>query len=442
MPTEPSKADPPIAGPSRRRVLGLLGGALLTTGAAACSAGPVTRIAVPWSGLELKRFREVLDAYGAYTVYSAGDLIGALLDNPVAAAATPDAAIVPRPGLISAACDRIRRLPAGAPGYTPHGPWPQLLACGGETKSVWFKVAHKSLVWGRTSKDAEPFTDVPSGPTQWADWVETVRRAARNRPRWQGVLSIGAADGWVLTDWFENVLLGYDTRVYQRLLAADGDAAKDIWLEPDLASAVRGALSRLQALWRIPGVFPGGGSRALSTTFHDSILDVFQYGRADLVAMGDYALPLIQSYGKHPYRPFRFPTANGAADTPVMVGGDAAVALTPRGTEFIRWLSTTDGAEATSSWVRHGGFISLDPRVAAVPPIRGIETDLQRIRDGKIAFDLSDHLGGGLGGDSGRGLSRIMTRFFMEVTGVDGNPRDAVANAWRAIRTAGTGGRQ
>ncbi|MEV1003667.1 hypothetical protein [Nonomuraea sp. NPDC050202] len=179
---------------SRRAFLAAVPAALV----AGCAGQPPLRVAVVWSGEELRRFLRVVDAYVAryrrpVSVYSAGDNISALLRGP-AEDVIPDVAVIPRLGLLfdPLVQPRIRPRTGGhaQPEFwrrlvTPHG--------SGQELGAWFKIANKSLVWHRTGE-------------QWAPASLT---AWQPRP---GTLAIGAADGWVLSDWFENVLLAYAPR--------------------------------------------------------------------------------------------------------------------------------------------------------------------------------------------------------------------------------------
>ncbi|WP_326822198.1 ABC transporter substrate-binding protein [Streptosporangium sp. NBC_01639] len=399
----------------RRHALSVLSG-LAAAGLTGCGGAPPLRIAVVWSGWELSRFNRVLENQ-AVTVYSAGDNIAALLGKSVASAATPDVAIVPRPGLVSdpVVCARLHPLPSGDPPF-----WQELLRCGedGRTNGVWFKIAHKSLVWYRPEA-------VPAPPADWDAWVELCREraAAKNgRPP----LSIAAADGWVLTDWFENVLLGIDPVTYGTLHRTAGD-----WSH----GSVREALTRLAELWRIENLVPGGGRQALVTQFHDSILDVFRYGRADMLAAPDFAWPVIDRYrspGQGAWR-FRFPGPAGRPAPRVVVGGDAVVALKSsgeRGRRFVEWLTGEEAGERLGAWAAAGGFLSLNKNVHGYPaPIRDLAAELEE----SVEFDLSDRLTGGLAGGDGQGLWRVLTDLFIAVA-VNGQPSgDAAESAMRAI---------
>ncbi|GGK85344.1 sugar ABC transporter substrate-binding protein [Sphaerisporangium melleum] len=410
----------------RRGALTLLAGAAATV-AVGCGGAPPVRIAVVWSGWELSRFREVLGLPGA-VVFSAGDNIDALLGGPVVPAAIPDMAIVPRGALVTdtAAVSQLRPVPASGPDA-----WQELLPAGpdGAKRGAWFKVAHKSLVWYRP--EALPTS---ARPAHWEDWVGWCKARARaGRPP----LAIGAADGWMLTDWFENVLAGLDRGVYQSLRDRTNLVA---WSHVK----VRDALTRLANLWSIRGLMPGGGRRALVTQFPDAVLDVFVHGRADMVAAPDFAWPVIA--GHAPARAagcgsdqrtacrverFRFPGPRHQPAPPVIAGGDVAVALTPAGVRAVRRL-VGDGESAPPSpddtvtrlerWAAKGGFLSLDPRVRYPRVLSGVAADLYE----DFEFDLSDRLTGPLAGGDGRGLWRVLTDLFTAVT-VDWDDGDAAA---------------
>ncbi|MGV9598384.1 hypothetical protein ACWDR1_17100 [Streptosporangium sandarakinum] len=422
---------------NRRRALAALSG-LAAAGLTGCSAERPLRVAVVWSGWELARFRRVLEGEPA-TVYSAGNDIAALLRKPVAPAATPDVAVVPQPGLIGdpEICARLRPLASQDPPF-----WRDLVRCAddGRVRGVWFKVAHKSLVWYRPEAVASP-------PAGWEAWLELCRsRAASGRPP----LSVPAADGWALTDWFENVLLGLAPDLYGRLHLLDPAD----WGDERVAQA----FIRLAELWAVPGLVPGGGRRALVTQFHDAILDVFRYGRADMVAGPDFAWPVIDRY-RSPGREarwFRFPCSAGERP-PLLVGGDAVVALASsgeRGERFVARLTGGEMRERLAPWARAGGFLSLGAglRDDDYPaPVRPLARELRELaepgRSGahatgrSIAFDLSDQLGGALAGGDGQGLWRVLTDLFAAVA-VGGRDHEEAARtahaaaveaaAWRA----------
>ncbi len=395
--------------------------------AAGCGAGrPTLRVAVVWSGWELTQFKRVLRAFPGdfeLSVQSVGDDIGALLGRRVAAAATPDLAIVPRPGLVSEYRSQLAPL---TPMTDSSRRWQDLLTFGGEVYGRWFKVAHKSLVWHRA--DLLGPAPVPWG---WDSWVQRCRTLAEaGTPP----LAIGAADGWVLTDWFENVLLGLAPDTYRSLVT---DPTR--WTD----DAVREALRRLGTVWSIPGAFPGGPGRAVLTQFDESVLEVFEHGRAAMVVGADFVWPVVTHYtGFARERVGWLPFPHGdSGHRPVLVAGDAAVLLRPGsagGRTLIEWLASPDAA---ATWAAEGGFLSVDGRV------RGYPTELRAgplVEDvsrgsgdgGSVTFDLSDQLSGRLAGGEGRGIWKIFEEFFVEVTAVGSGLEAAVDRAVDALSRA------
>jgi alpha-glucoside transport system substrate-binding protein len=367
--------------------------------------GSAVRVATVFSGTEQIAFQRVLAAftrvYGRKVdVISVASDVTALLYDP----APPDVVILPMPGAVrqAAADNRLAEVDPALVTDTPPA-WRELVTFHGAVRGVWFKVAHKSLVWYRPEV-FEQHAIRP--PTSWTDWeqVNDILREKGLPP-----LALGAASGWVLSDWFENVLLNISPATYQRL-AATGKG----WDDANVAEA----LQRLARMWGQPGTFPGGVRRALLTDFEESVVDVFHRGRAAMVAEGDFTYSVIYRFGKPDAGSacFNFPTL---PDRPIVVGGDVAVLTRPvtqGGKDLVKWLSSSQAAEI---WAADGGFISLNPNV---PPGRYPSVYRERLlgslakgTENEIFFDLSDQLTGWLGGGEGRGLWNILQDFLAAV---------------------------
>ncbi|MFI6629905.1 hypothetical protein ACIBI7_13655 [Nonomuraea fuscirosea] len=413
---------------SRRALLATVPGAVLgaVSGAAlaGCAAQPPLRVAVVWSGAELGRFRRVVDAFverfrRPVSVYSAGDNISALLRGP-AQDVIPDVAVIPRLGLLFDPLVRPRVRPREG-GHPQPGFWRRLVTPygSGEELGTWFKLAHKSLVWHRAGEQAQP--------ADLATW----------RPA-PGTLAIGAADGWVLSDWFENVLLAYAPEVYDGLFPPAGRGNADWWG----VTQVTEALTLLADIWR-EAFTPEQGRRALTLQFHDSILDVFTYRTADLVAAPDFALPVIELHGGvNVAGHFRFPAHQGKAP-PLVVGGDVAVAMRgggPDAVTFVDWLTRPrepGERDELTAWVDDGGFLTPFS-VPSHPLLRGPAEELNQ--GANRHYDLSDRLIGPLEGGDGRGLWRVLTELFTEVAAEAAAPARAAAAARdKIVAAAGEG---
>ncbi|MGC5051779.1 extracellular solute-binding protein [Micromonospora sp. DT48] len=419
---------------SRRTLLRAAATTAATATVGGCGQGRRSvQVAVVWAGGELARFRQVVADYPtSVQVIGVGNDIDAFLTARRAAGTSPDVAILPRPGLV---VEYARRgwlsevSPAAS--YTAPGGMADLLDVDRRRYGVWVKAAHKSLFWHFPSMLDEP-------PRSWDALVWLTRRlGARHRAgAGPAPLAIGAADGWVLTDWFENVLAdvaGAD--LYAALARGEAD-----WRGPSVAYA----LDRLAELWSVDGAFPGGGRRALLTQFEESIIQVVHHREAVMVFEADFVDAVVDRFrqGSEPLVTFRFPGAR-VTEQPLIVGGDAAVAFTgsPGGADLVHWLSQ---ATTFRPWLDAGGYLSPN---LAVPvdsyrdPLRRRLADELRTAD-TVRFDLSDQLPGTFTGTDGVGIWRIMQDFFMNVTG--GMPareaiRQATGQLAEAARTAGGG---
>jgi ABC-type glycerol-3-phosphate transport system substrate-binding protein len=387
---------------SRRALLsGTAGG--LVAGLTGCARPRrAVQVAVVWSGGELSQFRDVIRRYPQpVDVTSTRNDIDAFLGTRVRTANQPDVAFIPQIALIG---EYARRgwLEPMAPEIAGRfaAPWNDLLTVDGVQYGAWVKAAHKSLVWY-----APDVLDQPPPPT-WDEFVQLVRRLATGRP---APLAIGAADGWVLTDWLENLLGGLATAAEYRGLV-DGSVRWDI-------PPVRAALTQLAAVWSIPGAFPDGVGRALITQHEESVIQVAAEGRAAMVVEGDFVAGVADAFrpaGSTPLAAVRFPAVAGVR--PLLVAGDAAVVFrgSRSGHDLVEWLT---GAETFQPWIDSGGYLSPNLRIPAEAygdgPAARFADEL-RSATGALRFDLSDQLRGSFGGPDGLGSWKVLQDFFAE----------------------------
>lgn len=416
---------------SRRALLRAAGLSAAAAGlpgiASGCSAADrPTQVAVVWSGQELALFHEVLRGYpGSVEVLSVGDDIDAFLSARHRAGTTPDVAILSRPGLVTDYARRgwLAELPDEL-GTAYAEDWRNLLRVNGRLYGAWVKAAFKSLLWYQPSI-------VDGEPQDWGVLVDRVRAmgaAALSRPGAPAPLAIGAADGWVLTDWFENVLAAVAPDVYQSL--AGGEPG---WTDP----AVRRSLDLLAEVWSPPGAFVGGPGRALLTQWEESVIQVTS-GRAAMVFEADFVQAVVDQFrqpGLPPPKPFRFPVIDGVR--PLVVGGDAAVVLhgSPRGEALLRYLTA---AYAFEPWIRAGGYLSPNLGVSTDRYPAGLARDLAEDMAAAplLRFDLSDRLTGSFGGADGLGMWQILQDFFRAVTATRADTAGAVTDTVRRLDRA------
>jgi alpha-glucoside transport system substrate-binding protein len=411
---------------------------VLSTGSGA------VRIAVPWSGDELRAFRRVLGDLGTA---APGDKVpidvvplGDEIDSALSARGRSAPEIVMLPtvgGVAELAGSRLKPVAAdlwhddgdnrGAGGarLEYRCPWQRLLWSGGTPYAVPFKAAAKSLVW----YDREAFPGEPDAPQHWMfpQWHD-------RRVTGRALLALGAADGWVLADMFENVLYAESADDYRALEAASSTRGghRD-WGTP----GVHAAFTRLAELWGAPGILAGGVAGALTRQFPDAVRAVFEHRLAAMVVAPDFAAPIVHSAIARAKRSgdavgvLWFPPTGPGLPAPRLGGGDVIVTTTdssPAATKIIAGLAAPNAAR---SWVADpGGFLVPHRRTVQTPgaELKPLAPELNRWN----GFGLAD-----LMGPAGRrnGLWHVLTDLLKSVGtggGVDEAARRAV-DAMKAV---------
>lgn len=432
---------------SRRQVLAGAAATLALPQLSACTRGRGQRleVVVVWSGGELERFRDAIAAYSRETgqtvdVTSGGDDIDQFLSARESAGNLPDLAVLSRPGLLPCYVERGWVQPVddivGDLDRAFTGPWREILRVQGRIYGVWVKAAHKSLFWKRPEAPVEP-------SRSWGDFIRQTRRLAETSDA--APMAIGAGDGWVLTDWIENLLVSRtDPDTYAALARGE-----ERWDDSD----VEAAFEDLFALWRIDGLLPHSAGRALLTQWEESVMEVFARGSALTVLEGDFVFPVAQRFAALADRPIdlldhpfsdvhvRFPSATGIqADEPLLVGGDFAVLMNDSddARALLRSLIEPD---RFASWLGAGGYLIPNKLAHAADHYndRGFERDLGAAlvdEDARLRFDLSDLLPPQLGGADGLGLWKVMQDFFRDATRPGARRDDVVGSTTRRLNDA------
>jgi len=405
-----------------------------TPTAAASLAGQTVEVAAVWTGAERDNFTKVLDEFtnrtGATVTYTpTGDNVSTFIGSRIEGGSPPDVAVLPQQGVLVqlAGENSLKPLPDDVKQAVTDnfaGVWSDLGSVDGQLYGVYFKAANKSTMW----YDPAAFEQAGVQPT--ATWDEYLTAAQTIADSGLTPVSIGGADGWTLTDWFENVYLSQaGAEKYDQLSKHEIP-----WTDPSVVTA----LETLAALWSKEDLIDGGASGALQTDFPTSVINVFKESpSAAMVYEGDFVAGVISSETPSKVGEdanfFPFPQAG---DAPAVVGGgDVAVALTdkPATFELLKFLASKDAAEI---WAGLGGFTSPNKNVdMAVYPddvSRAIGQALVDAGD-NFRFDMSDLAPAAFGGTVGKGEWKALQDFLADPSDPQGTAETLEQEAAKAF---------
>ncbi|HLF41509.1 MAG TPA: extracellular solute-binding protein, partial [Acidimicrobiia bacterium] len=174
--------------------------------------GTTVDVLAVWADTEQQRFERVLDGFEELTgatvryISTEGEDITTVLDGRLATGAVPDVAILPQPGLLRRYAAQGKIWPVDATVTEAvraryADVWRRLASVDGRLYGVWFKAAHKSLIWYNVGA-FERGGAVPPSDLDGLLGVMPSLRASGVAP-----LAVAGADPWTLTDWFENLYL-------------------------------------------------------------------------------------------------------------------------------------------------------------------------------------------------------------------------------------------
>ncbi|MET7572472.1 carbohydrate ABC transporter substrate-binding protein [Streptomyces sp. NPDC005492] len=384
--------------------------------------GETLEVAAVWTGAEQKNFKAVLAEFekrtGAkVTFVPAQDPIINFLGSKVAGGQPPDIAMLPQPGAIKQAVDKKWAKPLGADAIKElqknySQGWQDIGKVGGKQYGVYYKAANKSLIW----YNAKVFENAGAKePKTWQDLLSTAQTVYDS-----GVtpFSVAGADGWPLTDWFENVYLSQAGPEKYDQLAQH----KIKWTDP----SVKEALTTLAQIWGKKGYVAGGANGALQTEFPASVTQTFTGGdqpKAAMVYEGDFVQVNIgETKAKvgTDAKVFPFPAVGSSA--PVVSGGDAAVILkdSKASQALATFLASPDAATIQA---KLGGYLSPNKNVPDSAYPNAVQ---QKIAKSLIAsgddfrFDMSDQAPQAFGGTPGKGEWKDLQDFLKNPTDIAG----------------------
>ncbi|MBH5336689.1 extracellular solute-binding protein [Streptomyces pactum] len=399
-------------------------------------SGQKLQVAAVWTGTEQANFTKVLDEFekrtGAEVSFvPSGDDMSAFVGSKIAGGQPPDVALVGQVGVLREFAEKGWAKPLGPEAkaqleknFSPG--WQDLGSHEGTRYGVYFKVSNKSLIWYNTAAFEY------AGAKEPKTWRELLDQAQLISDSGTDPVSVGGADGWTLTDWFENVYLSQAGPEKYDQLAQH----KIKWTDP----SVTRALETLAELWGRKGMLAGGRSGALQTAFPDSVTKAFGNAaepEAGMVFEGDFVAANVTDAGAElgaEAQVFPFPAVGEKA--PVVTGGDVAVALrdSKAAQALLTFLASPDAAHI---WAQAGGYVSankaLDVKAYPNAQFRDIATALIAAGD-DFRFDMSDQAPAAFGGKPAQGEWKALQDFLKNPRDVAGIQRQLEADAAKAYQ--------
>jgi alpha-glucoside transport system substrate-binding protein len=297
------------------------------------------------------------DATGVKVVYNGDKSFEQQLNVQVQAGNPPDVAMLPQPGGMKnyASQGKLFPLPADivASIDANYGPgWKDVgTAADGKVYGVFHRVNLKGLVfYPKVAWDAKGYTI----PTTW-DELKTLedKMVADGTPPWCIGIESGAATGWPVTDWVEEIML-----------RTVGAAGYDKWVAgttPFTDPSVKNAFQIMMDIFGNPKYVYGGPQYIVQTNFGEAPKAAFDNPpKCWMTNQGNFITAFfpdaVQKDLDNQVGVFTLPAIDPAIGTPAEVGGDQAVAFAdrPEVWAFLKYLTTP---QAGISWEKAGGAL-------------------------------------------------------------------------------------
>jgi alpha-glucoside transport system substrate-binding protein len=209
------------------------------------------------------------DATGVKVEYEGTRDINAVLATRVQGGNPPEIAGIPSLSLLEQWSSQGKRMDldnvigANTLKNTYSSGWLELGSYKDKTFGLFFSASLKGLIWYNVKTYKGPKT-----PRTWTELMNWSRQtAASGMTPWCLGVESGAASGWVVTDWIENILL-----------RQSGAKKYDDWYNGKLSwtsAEVKNAFQAFGAVATDPKMVYGGPTTVLTTNFGDAATPMF-----------------------------------------------------------------------------------------------------------------------------------------------------------------------
>jgi alpha-glucoside transport system substrate-binding protein len=384
------------------------------------------------------QFQDVINAFNkiypnVHVNYKpVGNNLPTVLETAIAGGHPPDMADIAQPGTVAQFAKQGKLKPITyatstiSQNFAPA--WKQLGTYSGKLYALVFKAANKSVVW----------YNVPAyktaGVTPPKTFAQLLKDAGTIKSSGTPAYSIGGADGWTLTDMFENIYLRtFGAAKYNAL-----STHKIKWTDPSVITA----LTSMSKIIGDTGNVYGGTSGALQFGFNDSVTNAFSDpAKAATVFEADFVGGVITSSTKAKpgtgFNTFTWPSITPGADAgAVEIGGDLFVTFrdNPAIEAFVKYLASANAAEV---WAKQGGFGTGNKNVpASIYPdaiTRATEAPIGTAKS--VVFDMSDEQPPSFGATAGQGEWGLFQDFLKSPSDVQGTASKLEAAAAAAYKS-------
>jgi ABC-type glycerol-3-phosphate transport system substrate-binding protein len=385
-----------------------------------------------------KQFADVIAAFNKkypkvkVNYHPIGDNLPTVLSTAVAGGHPPDMADIAQPGFVKQLADQHKLKPItyakGTIGKNYAPAWQTLGTFDGKLYALVFKAANKSLVWYNVPAFKAAGVKAPK------TWAQLISAAKVLKSSGTPAYSIGGADGWTLTDLFENIYL----RTYGPAKYAALSAHKIKWTD----ASVKTALKTMGQVLGDSGNLAGGAAGAIQNGFNDSVTNAFSDpAKGAMVFEGDFVAGVILSSTKAKagtgfnVAPFPVVKAGSSGSNGVEIGGDLFVTFrdTPAIRAFVNFLATAPAAEV---WAKQGGFSTgnhnVNPSVFPDAITRATATPVLKAKS--VVFDMSDQQPSAFGATAGQGEWGLFQDFLKNPSNVNGIASKLEAAATKAYK--------
>jgi alpha-glucoside transport system substrate-binding protein len=386
-----------------------------------------------WTGQEANHFQAVINAFQKLYPHvkvnykPVGDNLPTVLATAVAGGRPPDMADIAQPGLVKEFVQKGALKPITFARSTLSAnfssSWLKLGTVNGKLYGFVFKASNKSTVWYNVHAFKSAGVSPPS------TWAKLLTDANTIRNSGTPPYSIGGADGWTLTDLFENIYL----RQAGAAKYAQLSAHKLKWTD----KSVTAALTTMRQVIGNSANLVGGTSGAVLTDFPTSVNNVFQTPpKGAIVFEGDFVpgVATVKAKAGTDYNEFAFPSIGGSAPA-VEIGGDTIVAFRDNAAirAFVRFLATP---QAAAEWAKFGGFATGNKKMSAgVYPDAITRKTASAISKAKsVVFDMSDEQPGAFGATVGQGEWGLFQSFLKNPSNISGIEKQLEAAATAAYK--------